>query len=202
MKTAAGNRFLQHIEEADEAIVIYNHLNKNGLRADFALRFVWVSTVSALDDYITQLIIEISTHRFENSIVQEKRLLSEACRFDSIYSLLENNSAASAIAFRSLIRETVERMTFQSPNDVADGLSFIWKADEKWKKIGAYLGLTAKSCRGLLSSIANRRNLIVHNADFDDSGGVKTKIRLNDAIRTRMFIVGLVYSIEDLISGP
>ena len=59
--TVAKNKFDSHISQCSEAIAIYEFLEDHGYNADFGLRFVWVASVSALDHYVTELVVEKAT---------------------------------------------------------------------------------------------------------------------------------------------
>lgn len=200
MKSAASSRFLRHIGEVDEAITVYGHLLARGYDAKFNLRFVWIYGVSALDDYVTQLILEVASEKFSDGKPQTQRLLNEAAKIQDVYQIIQLNGTSGVIDFRSLLSRSISYITFQSPESVADGLSFIWTEKDKWRILSAYLGMKPKAGRRLLGNIVSRRNLIAHNADYDDFCASPRDVNRGDAIKTRMFLVGLVYAIEDSLT--
>jgi hypothetical protein len=75
--TAAKSKFDEHLAQCSEAIAIHEFLDGHGYSADFGLRFVWVASVSALDHYVTELIVEKSTEHFSNGGQLSAKLLSE-----------------------------------------------------------------------------------------------------------------------------
>jgi hypothetical protein len=200
MKSAASSRFLRHISEVDEAITVYGHLLARGYDAKFNLRFVWIYGVSALDDYVTQLILEVASEKFSDGKPQTQRLLNETAKIQDVYQIIQLNSPSSVIDFRSLLSRSISYITFQSPEAIADGLSFIWTEKDKWRILSAYLGMKPKAARRLLGNIVARRNLIAHNADYDDFSASPRDVNRGDAIKTRMFLVGIVYAIEDSLT--
>ena len=58
-------------------------------------------------------------------------------------------------------------LSFQDPDKVADGLSFIWQEPHKWQHIAASIGVDQHTAKTTLKTIVARRNQIVHEADID-----------------------------------
>lgn len=197
--TAAFDRFEEHIKQCAEAIEIYNHLKGVGYAADFSLRFVWVASISALDFYISELIVEKGTLHFANSIPLSQKLLNETVPMASLLALHSVTPAQQVLEFRKIISLAVKFRTFQKAEDVADGLAFVWNEQHKWNAIAAKLGVENKYAKRRLNSIAYRRDMIVHNADFDEATGILRACDPNQARQASEYIHAVVQAIDELV---
>lgn len=197
--TAAFDRFEEHIQQCAEAIEIYNHLKGVGYAADFSLRFVWVASISALDFYISELIVEKGTLHFANSIPLSSKLLNETVPMASLLALHSVTPAQKVVEFRKIISLAVKFRTFQKAEDVADGLAFVWNEQHKWNAIADKLGVENKSAKHKLNSIAYRRDMIVHNADFDEATGVLRVCDPDQARQASKYIRAVVQAIDELV---
>lgn len=198
MSNAKAN-FDQHIAQCAEAIQIYNFLRNHRYSADFGLRFVWVASISALNHYISELIVEKSTEHFSNNMALSDRILSEGVPLSSIVQMSAASPAQAVVEFRKIISNAVRFRTFQKAADVADGLAFIWSEQHKWDVIGKSIGMKGKNLKFTLNSIANRRDKIVHSADYDESNGKITPCLVQDAQKTAIFIEKIVHTIDEII---
>jgi len=124
--TAARDRFHEHISQCSEAITIYEFLEGHGYTADFGLRFVWVASVSALDHYISELIVEKATEHFSNGVALTPKLSGEGVPLASLQTMRSASAAESVLKFRSIMINTVRFKTFQNAESVSDGLAYIW----------------------------------------------------------------------------
>lgn len=199
MKSLAKTNFEGHANQADEAIEIYSYLRKNGYNADFGLRFVWVSAISSLDHYISELIIEKSTEHFANEKRLSRKALSQGVPLESTIKMKEASGPQSIVEFRSIISDAIKYKTFQKADDISDGLSYIWEEKHKWEKISQKLGVNTRTAKRKLNSIGYRRDSIVHNADFDDGRGEIRECILEDAKEALDYIKNVVNTIEELV---
>ncbi|WP_172643236.1 hypothetical protein [Rhizobium leguminosarum] len=78
----------------------------------------------------------------------------------------------SDTAFDLEIRTKLARVTYQFPDDIADGIRMVSPL-EIWNEIAKHLGATAVTAKteagalkGELTQIVNRRNKIVHEGDL------------------------------------
>lgn len=123
--TAAKTNFDTHIQQCHEAIEIYGYLEKSGYAADFGLRYVWVASISALDHYISELVVEKSTEQFANGQRLTAKMLSEGIPLDTALRVSAASPAQTLVEFRSAVLNMVRYRTFQKADDVADGLAFV-----------------------------------------------------------------------------
>ncbi|MEP1308260.1 HEPN domain-containing protein [Sulfitobacter sp.] len=201
MPSAAKNNFSSHISQCDDAAKIYNFLVTKGYAADFGLRFVWVAAISALDNYISELVVEKATEIYSNKGSLPKKLQAEGVPLEKVLEFQLSNPIEATMIFRKLITNSVKFQTFQSADGVASGLAYIWDEQHKWKRISEGMGMQLKPAKGKLNSICFRRNAIAHNADYDMSSNKLRDCKLEDAVAASEFVKELVNTIDDLVSS-
>lgn len=201
MPSLAKKLFDKHIEECREAVAIYEHLeNTSHYRADFSLRFVWIAVVSAFDHYVSQLILERATAAYANNEKLTAKLLSDVVTFSSALELKQANAIDSILVFKDILSTCIKFRSFQHPDKVADGLSYVWPEKHKWEYVAKALSISVESLKGTLESIVDRRNLIAHNADYDEARGAKLPIGKSDALEVLRFIERIVAVVDATIS--
>lgn len=198
--TAAKTNFDKHVVQSFEALHIYQFLKDNGYAADFGLRYVWVASISALDNYVSELIVEKAVEQLSNGETLSGRMLSEGVPLSSMISIQAASPTQAIVEFRKIVQQAVRFRTFQKANDVADGLSFIWNEPHKWNKISEVLGISNKPAKYKLNSIAYRRDGIVHNADYDDISGSLKPCSHADAHEALSYVCKVVSAIDELIT--
>ena len=75
--------------------------------------------------------------------------------------------------FENEVVRKLSYLSFQDPDKIADGLSFIWGEPHKWQHIADTMGLDLHTAKTTLKTIIARRNQIVHEADIDMATGQK-----------------------------
>jgi hypothetical protein len=198
MPSAAKRHFDDRLAECSEAIALYKYLDKSGYKAEFGLRFVWIATVSALDHYITELVIEKTTATFSSGSAQTPRTLAEKFSVNRTLQITNANPVSAVVAFHAGISEAVRFRSFQDADAVADGLAFFWTEPHKWAALAPVLGMDVKSAKAKLNAIAARRHLIAHNGDMDSTTNRRLKAELSDAEEVVRFMSSLVDAIEQL----
>lgn len=197
--TAAKCEFDRHIAQCTEALAVYDFLHNQRYQADFGLRYVWVAAISALDHYVTQFIIEKATEQFDRKRPFTPKLLGLQLPVSAHLSMNGVTPAERIVEFRKQISLSLQFRTFQKADDVADGLAFVWNENDKWNKISKIIGLKSNNARHKLNSIARRRDLIVHNADYDPATGALLPCERTDAKTTVQFIQQLVQAIDIVV---
>lgn len=198
--TTAKAKFDDLIKDADEAIITYDQLltiNQNG---DFALRFVWVCLASAVDTYITDIILERGVEALFGSGPTTKKMGNELLPLSAAMALATVTTAERVRIIRTALSETIRYKTFQKPDDIADGLSYIWTEKHKWQKIAARLELDVTDLRRDIGSIMARRDLIVHSMDHDLALGKRLEVSKGDAKDHLTLIRQVVSVIDELIT--
>jgi hypothetical protein len=143
---------------------------------DELLRAEWVARISALDLYVHELVAQSMLKIFEGT----KKGCPGFAKFHcSSETLLRIKNAVSPVdasaAFDLEVRSKLSRVTYQSPDDIADGVRLI-SGSELWNEIALAKGATtatqfaeAKNLRKDLSLVVERRNKIVHEGDLQPS---------------------------------
>ena len=199
MSSEAKGYFDQHISECTEALEVYKYLRQSGYEASFGLRFVWVAAVSALDHYITQLVIEKGTEAIVNEEEGADRLFPLLVSMENALDLRDANPVEAALVVRRAIGEAVRYRSFQNANDVAAGLAYVWSEQHKWHQIAGEIEISSQVARETLNNIVNRRNVIAHNADFDEAIGSRTPVAPEDAETVINYLSNLVGAIDSLV---
>ena len=133
------------------------------------------------------------------------------CKFQcSSDALLRIKSAATradaSAAFDLEVRGKLARLTFQSPEDIADGVRLVC-ASELWNEIALAKGATAatkttlaKKLKKDLSIVVERRNKIAHEGDLQPSiPRTPWPITRADVLYVAKFIEDLVQTIDKIV---
>jgi hypothetical protein len=78
--------------------------------------------------------------------------------------------------FEQAIFKKFKSVSYQEPQRVAEGLSYIWEEKQKWQKIALAMNMDDRTAKTTLKLIVDRRNSIVHEADINPSIGQKYSI--------------------------
>jgi hypothetical protein len=146
------------------------------MQPDELLRAEWVGRVSALDLYIHELVAQRMLATFEGLRPATPAYL----RFQVSTETLNRIRAAAtpsdaSAAFDLYVRSYLSRLTYQAPDDIADGIR-LCSTIELWNEVALKLGATAatkadeaKSLKKQLSLVVRRRNIIAHEGDLQQS---------------------------------
>jgi hypothetical protein len=151
---------------------ISNHAT-GALQPDELLRAEWAARVSALDLYIHELVAQNLLHIFEGTRPTCPGLVKLQISGGALMRIQTAVTAADrSVAFDLEIRTKLRRLTFQDPDDIADGVRLI-HAGKLWNEVAVKLGATTatltadtEALKKRLSLIVDRRNKIVHEGDL------------------------------------
>lgn len=156
------------------ALHAYLEKNLTGvMQPEELLRAEWVARVSALDLYVHEVIAQGMLATFEGRRAATAAYLRFHVSTETLNRIrtAATPSDASA-AFDLYIRSYLSRVTYQAPDDIADGVR-LCSGIELWNEIALKLGATpvtkveeAKSLKTRLSLVVRRRNLIAHEGDL------------------------------------
>jgi RiboL-PSP-HEPN len=176
-------------------------------QADELLRAEWASRVSALDLYIHELVAQNLVQIFEGT----RSNCPGFARFQiSGDALMRVQSATTAedrrAAFDLEVRTRLSRITYQYPEDIADGIRMISPC-RLWNEVALKLGATLAtvstatgSLKTRLSLIADRRNKIVHEGDLQPTvPRTPWPITRADVSDVATFIRKIVLAIDGII---
>jgi hypothetical protein len=177
------------------------------LQPDELLRAEWASRVSALDLYVHELV----TMHLVGIFAGTRPMCPGFARFQvSGEALMRIQSASTptecAAAFELEVRTRLSRITYQSPDDIADGIRMISPCS-LWNEIALRLGATAITVTTVagdikkkLSVIVDRRNKIVHEGDLQPTvPRTPWVITRTDLIEVAAFIGSIVSSIDSIL---
>lgn len=146
------------------------------LQPDELLRAEWVTRVSALDLYIHELVAHLMLATFDGHRPASPAYLKFQVSTETLNRIRAavTPSDASA-AFDLYVRSHLSRITYQFPDDIADGVR-LCSPIELWNEVALNLGATAatkaNAAKGLktqLSLVVRRRNMIAHEGDLQQS---------------------------------
>lgn len=143
------------------------------LQPDELLRAEWVSRVSALDLYVHELVAQRMVAIFENRLATTEAFQRFQVSAETLSRIRSAQSdVEAAAAFDLHVRQALGRITFQSPDAIADGIR-LCSSVELWNAVALHTGATeatkhatAKSLKRDLSLIVGRRNGIAHEGDL------------------------------------
>jgi hypothetical protein len=143
------------------------------LQPDELLRAEWASRVSALDLYVHELVAQNLSKIFDGSrpscsgFAKLQVSSDTLMRIQSASSVMDRNTA-----FDLEVRTKLSRVTYQYPDDIADGVRLVSPC-KLWTEVALKLGATATtvsvqkvSAKRRLALIVDRRNKIVHEGDL------------------------------------
>jgi hypothetical protein len=155
---------------------------------DDLLRFQIVYSVSALDKLIHDLIRIGMVQIFIGTRLATRKYLAETISMTAYANLSSATIPPKEYYFEQEIISKLGIVTYQSPDSIAEGLSYIWDEKHKWQKIAAAMDIKENQARTQLKLIVDRRNKITHEADVDITSGGKFAISKSDCESTVLFI--------------
>lgn len=201
--------FLKLLKDMNDADTAYHHMQdiiNAPIKIDFILRWQWVQSVSAFDKLIHDLVrigmLEIfqkkrpSTRKYETFPIDMATYENFISTDDKLINIIQKQSM-----FEQIIINVNKKFSYENPQNVADGLSYIWAEEHKWQKIARYLNAPEKDCRIRLNNISMRRNQIVHQGDYPDNNMEMgpQEIYAEDIIEIKKFIEHLGDAIYNLV---
>ena len=177
------------------------------LQPDELLRAEWAARVSALDLYVHEL---VTTHLVE-IFTGARPMCPGFGRFqisgDALMRIRNaSTSAERDAAFELEVRTRLSRLTYQAPDDIADGIRMISPCS-LWNEVALRLGASQATVTAVtadlkkkLSVIVDRRNKIVHEGDLQPTvPRTPWPISRTDLADVAAFIGGIVSAIEAIV---
>lgn len=194
--------FHNNIRQANELDALYEYLSNTvpiPEQFDDLLRSQVVNAVSAFDKLMHDLIRIGMVGIFESQRPSTSKYLSEVVAIQHLQGLAAGAVPPPPVRFEEIVREKLSKMSFQDPEKVADGLSYIWNETQKWQKIAQGLGMSDGDAKRKQKLIVARRNAIVHEADLDPVTNQKRAITRPEATEISNFLLALGNRIYDLV---
>ncbi|EQM79113.1 HEPN domain-containing protein [Stutzerimonas stutzeri] len=197
----AINSFRSNIAQTEQLIALFDYLHsqlKAPMDFDDLLRSKIVYAVSAFDKLMHDLIRIGMVEIFNGARAATPKYSMEPIQMHVVQQLSSVTPPPSFV-FESAIRAKLKILSFQDPDKIADGLSYIWAESQKWQKIAAAIGAEEKALRTTLKLVASRRNAIVHEADLDPITGVKLPVSRDEAVDIVQLLKNLGEGIYNLV---
>ena len=160
--------------------------------------------VSALDLYVHELVSQRLLEIFQGARPTCSGYLRIQISNDTLTRIRVNGHGnVSDAAFDLEMRTKLSRVTFQAPDDIADGIRMV-SSIELWSEIAMHYGATgaaiktdASILKTELSQIINRRHKIVHEGDLQPNiPRVPWPITRPDVDHVKTVILRIVNGIE------
>lgn len=218
----AKNVFLSGITKTRQMSALYDHfINDLHIPHDQVsdiLRFQLVYAVSGFDRLIHELIRKGVIEILLNQRVKTNKFLTHPFKAETLLKALEYSDPSyiptspqetTEFVVNKEMAEKLSFLSFQAPDKVKDGLSFIWTETQKMAVLADDIGIAGattndrqKNLEQKLALIVDRRNQIAHEGDIDPSTNLKrdiTKAQAEDAIN---FVSQLGVSIHKFVTQP
>ena len=200
---SARDIFNSNMALANEAGSVYDFLKGavgGPVNYDDILRFWIVNSVSAIDKLVHDLVRNGMVEIFSGLRTPTPKYLAEPVALSLVNQLMSSQTPPAVVVFEQSIRAKLKVLTFQDPDKVADGLSYIWGEGQKWQKIAAAIGMEDQPARVKLKLIVSRRNAIVHEADQDPITHEKLSISRAECADVADFLQKVGNAICDLVA--
>ncbi|MCX7184073.1 MAG: HEPN domain-containing protein [Nitrosospira sp.] len=194
--------FNTNIIAAKQAGSIYDYLAlsvTSPLSFDDLLRSQVVYSVSAFDKLIHDLVRIGMVEIFTGIRTATAKYLNESISLKSHADLAVASLPPREHIFEQILFQKFKAVSFQDPEKVVSGLSYIWNEDHKWQEIAKKMGLSDSEARKTLRLIADRRNVIVHEADIDPVTSTKLNITKMECEEITVFLHRCGNEIADLV---
>ena len=177
------------------------------LQPDELLRAEWAARVSALDLYVHELVAQRLVEIFTGSRPTCPGFAKMQISAEAMMRIQGARDAASqASAFDLEVRTKLSRITFQHPDDIADGIRFV-STKKLWNEVANALGATpapmaaqTETIKRRLAAIVDRRNKIVHEGDMQPTTPREPwPIAASDVADVKALITSIVGAIDGIV---
>ena len=183
--------FEKNIEETRYISSLFDYLTNtvvSPMSFEDLLRSQIVYSVSAFDKLMHGIICKGMVETFIGTRIPTPKYLSEPITMATHFELITASLPPKEYLFEQAIVKKLKVVSYQEPGKVSDGLSYIWDEKQKWQKIATSMGMNEQDVRTTLKLIADRRNMIVHEADIDPSTSIKRPLSKTEAASTIDFL--------------
>lgn len=194
--------FQENIKDINALTALHDHLTTvmgEAVNLDDLLRSKIVYAVSALDKLMHDIITIGMVEIFTGSRATTPKYLNEPIPMAVMLEIIGGSAAPPEVTFESAVRAKLKILSFQDPDKIADGLSYIWSENQKWQKISTITGIDVSAMRTRLKLIVTRRNAIVHEGDIDPVSNSKIPINAADAEDIVQFLIKVGNAIHSLV---
>lgn len=169
------NYRVQELKDITSTIDQIDGMTTNALNISDLYRSQIVLTVSALDHFIHEFVLEEMMETYNGRRTPTPAFNRFPIPISTVHRTVPSNNVIS-----SHIRQKHSWLSFQDPDKIADAIRLI--SDIRlWDEIAPNFSLSAGDLKAKLKLIVDRRNKIAHESDLDPSNpGVKWPISTAD----------------------
>lgn len=198
-------QFKLHISEIKKMRDLYNfnsQILSPGIDIDGVLRSEIVFIVSALDQYIHQMILD----RMIDIILNNRSNPSSFCKLllgldslNNILNIVNTGNMTDIVPFiEQDIKIKLSWRSFQQPDKINEALKMI-NDKNIWKEVSTLYGMAVNDIKERLSVIVKRRDCIAHEADFDPVNNCQYSISPSITKEAVNFIIDIVFIMDSII---
>lgn len=194
--------FKNNLEESKALSALYSYLVETvhtPMPYDDVLRAQFVYSVSAFDKFMHDIILIGLVDTYIGSRPPTDKYHGEVLPMRTINILSSSTLPPPEFHFREAMRAKLKIVSYQDPGKISDGLSYIWRENQKWVKVAAKMGLTDEAVKRKLRLIADRRNAIVHESDMNPATQRKFEIDVESTNEITQFLEDCGSAIYDLV---
>ena len=188
--------FDRHLRSIRNLSSIFGYIRDSAPALDAAhlLRAEYALIVSAFDKYLHDLVREKIMSDFFNVALDVTDQL--ALSLDKLKAITHETDIVKREALLdTYICQNLAKHSFQSPKNVEFAFSLMG-IKKVWQELSRQMKMPAESIRDTLALVINRRNKIVHEADFDAVSGSYVVIEQETVSSCREFISILVSAMD------
>ena len=201
----AWNEFKNNIEDVIKIGAVYTQLVDKAplMKEDLTdlLRTQLVNAISAFDRLLHEY-VRIGLLRQLSGLTPLKKITKNfMIDSDSFLTLMNLGTSPQDLVEKQRIIESrinivLKYMTFQDPKKINEALSYIWDEEHKWQTLATGLGQRQEDVVSQLKLYVERRNMIVHEADYDKTIPGRRPISFSIAQDCISFIYSLARQIS------
>lgn len=214
--------FDDSMEQARNNLSIYdycvNNIHLSHENVSDILRYQFIYAVSSFDRLMHDLILKGVLEMVTGTRIKTSKFLSHLFKAETLLKIIEYNQSSfiptspeDNIEFliKNEMYQKLSTLSFQAPDKVKDGLSYIWSEPHKMQILANDMGISGHSAKEKeeylkqkLQLISERRNQIVHEGDIYFSSDTKRDLTRLETIDAINFIAQLGNSIFKHIVMP
>lgn len=197
--TVAYNNFLKNMESIFELDHIYCYLSGQvtAINISELLRAEYVLAISALDNYVHEVVREGLLKRF-NDVNPSEGLSKISIPLDIVKVMFSVDEHERLRMLSNKVKEITSKDSYQSPKGIENALCLI-DISKLWSGISTSMSDEPNKIKARLSLLVQRRNKIAHESDINYMTGLKEEIDRDTVLECIDFVKRLVMSIDLLI---
>ena len=190
---------VKEVKKLNDIFQYNQRILTTGIDISGILRAQIVFVVSALDNYIHNVILYESLDILKNNKGHSPSFGKLSLGLNSVQLLLNNSTSSDPLALiKQEITHNLSWKSFQQPEKIAEALQIVCNK-KIWGEVSSLIGQPSSDIKEQLKLIVKRRDSIAHEADFDIVNQCQYNISHADVKKAINFIVSLVYAIDAIV---